>query len=327
MKEKIEGLKKWLTDNKIFFETLMAAALSVAAILVSCSANGILDVQKEIAKESMEIERTSESPSINLSFSYDEQKKYLKTLEVTGIGGRIDQISFKLYPIIRYLLVPEDLIKSKEPSVHGMRYTFVSDFANEGDALFTGQKNNSREGVLYQIKCNDHVYEIVDQVGEYISDGSNSVTIKNEEGILCNLVGFSIHYVLKVSYRAAVEANDETPTSHAESYIISPGFEYLSDSINSNNLMIGIPYTNDEEHYYYPYVNNKDPIDLKVHDDLGIHRFVPILRSLNDPAIKVSGKVNEDVQSFISAVREDMNYRISCIGKEETQIYKLDIYN
>ena len=69
MKEKIEGLKKWLTDNKIFFETLMAAALSVAAILVSCSANGILDVQKEIAKESMEIERTSESPSINLSFS------------------------------------------------------------------------------------------------------------------------------------------------------------------------------------------------------------------------------------------------------------------
>ena len=41
-------MKEWLEKNKIYFETIMTLALSIASIVVSCSANRISDNQSKL---------------------------------------------------------------------------------------------------------------------------------------------------------------------------------------------------------------------------------------------------------------------------------------
>lgn len=99
-------MKRFLTDNKIYFETFTAVALSVMAILVSCKSN-------EIAQSDMELNKLAHLPVISATFdtSRDVHGRISHTLNIIKSGGPMYEFAaipfsyIKLYEMI--ILEPE----------------------------------------------------------------------------------------------------------------------------------------------------------------------------------------------------------------------------
>ena len=89
MNEVIKKIRAFLTDNKIFFETLMTVALAIAGILVSTSANKIGRIQNEISMAQKEIEEETARPYIDISLDYDSVD-YVEKININSIGGKLN---------------------------------------------------------------------------------------------------------------------------------------------------------------------------------------------------------------------------------------------
>lgn len=95
-------MKRFLTDNKIYFETFTAVALSVMAILVSCKSN-------EIAQSDMELNKLAHLPLISSAFktSRDNTGRISHTLNIDKSGG----------PMYNFVALPISYIRLYEMKI------------------------------------------------------------------------------------------------------------------------------------------------------------------------------------------------------------------
>ncbi len=102
-------MKKWLKDNKIYFETIVAILLSIMAIIVSCQSNSI-------SKNAITISKIEHLPKISAQFRLDNGGlgKREETLVINNSGDVM--YDFKAYPF-QFLRINEiQLLSLKEKS-------------------------------------------------------------------------------------------------------------------------------------------------------------------------------------------------------------------
>ncbi|MEA5425881.1 hypothetical protein [Arcicella lustrica] len=138
MKLKIEKIRKVLSDNKIFFEVIVATLLSFMAIKVSIEANRIADNQTKIMYEEnlpqLEIRMTQE---YNTQLKIYDNDVWL----FFNRGGKLSDFDTKEYSFYRFTYRPDyDTLNIPLDSYLNMR------------GIITGES----EGLVYQIDNNHH---------------------------------------------------------------------------------------------------------------------------------------------------------------------------
>jgi hypothetical protein len=99
-------LKKWLTDNKIFFDTIFVISLTFMSIMVSLASN-------KVAKDSVNLQVIEQLPYFVCQYSnYRGEEKLVgyKTITTRNVNGTSDITKEEVYG---YVLFPEYLIINK----------------------------------------------------------------------------------------------------------------------------------------------------------------------------------------------------------------------
>ncbi len=99
--EKISPLKKWLSDNKIYFETIMTISLTIMGICISI-------ISLSIDKRSVEIQEQQNMPSFGISQKYADEcitegglyfpERY--EIEIVNYGGNISNAYLEAYSLL-----------------------------------------------------------------------------------------------------------------------------------------------------------------------------------------------------------------------------------
>lgn len=191
-------IKQFLENNRIYFETLVPAALSLSAVLVSCAAYNVSTTQTEIAQVAV-------APNfyVSESYLYDDVRKiaYETVLEIFNEGAfltsydetvrsfielefRVKQEQKKVYvPLIGYygnffkeIQTTGKITEARGDNnneIYGELYSGISDyeFANKNGSVFVQLKHYIRlsyknqlgqEGVEYFVGEERSTAEVVD---------------------------------------------------------------------------------------------------------------------------------------------------------------------
>ena len=89
--KKQKSFKEWLEQNKVFFETLTALALTIASLIISGSANKIANRQRQL-------EEALSRPVINLSASCDEERNYINHVSILNSGSPVFDLQIEAIP-------------------------------------------------------------------------------------------------------------------------------------------------------------------------------------------------------------------------------------
>ena len=95
--KKQKSLKEWLEQNKVFFETLTALALTIASLIISGSANKIANRQRQL-------EEALSRPVINLFASYDEERNYIKHVSILNSGSPVFDLQIEAIPYLEAIV-------------------------------------------------------------------------------------------------------------------------------------------------------------------------------------------------------------------------------
>jgi len=134
-------MKKWLKDNKIIFETLVAASLtvmgvlvSIAAVVVSVNANRLVAQQNELMAQQYGLDRYGAEPVFDVEWEQDENGEPYYV--ITNTGARIHDGSASCWTWRKGYYDPTGSADSSRPDVciFGLCYG-VSDRISPFDEL------------------------------------------------------------------------------------------------------------------------------------------------------------------------------------------------
>lgn len=84
-------VKRFLEENKIYFETIVMVTLTIAGIFVSISANTIM-------KKQADIEEALSKPVINLEIVYNDEKDVIEQISIVNDGSAIKNVEIEIIP-------------------------------------------------------------------------------------------------------------------------------------------------------------------------------------------------------------------------------------
>lgn len=96
MKSLVASIRSFLERNKIFFETVVMVALTISGIMVSRSANRIIDRQRQI-------EEALSRPIINLNINYDDDD-LMRGLSIVNDGSAVFDLNIITSPYLELLV-------------------------------------------------------------------------------------------------------------------------------------------------------------------------------------------------------------------------------
>lgn len=226
-----KDMKKFLEDNKIYFETIIAIILTLTSILVAISANQISNAQKEIEKKSV-------SPNIDIACEYNEGR--VSKVSIINDEGHLDEINIEIYPFICARLLEGSIYDYNGSEMHEIIFPLIFDVGNRD--LYQRYSPHTKNGILYEIYNSEYIDKISrimesapsrnDQTFYRFHSESTKKTNdpKKPSDFFYEIESFSLEYMLYIEYKTVFDAE-----STVEKYSVTTGdvqqfgIEYYAD--------------------------------------------------------------------------------------------------
>ena len=220
-------MKEWLEKNKIYFETIMTLALSIASIVVSCSANRISDNQSTLIEAQKNIELEMASPSIDLVPEYDEDGN-VTGIDIINSGGPLNRVEVSVYPFVNSGIIMGH--RSYAKSIEFFPIVFSSN-GKEKD-MYKKTSHHTTDGILYTIQGTE-IEEYANRITNrdisydiYSLDSDYEVQETNGETSMVYMVeSVSFEYLVKIEYSDRIE--DKTKIDY---FRVVTGIGYGNDA-------------------------------------------------------------------------------------------------
>lgn len=276
-------IKKFLTENKIYFETIMAVALASAGVLLSISANNIGKIQNEISTDQKEIEIETARPYIDISLDYDSADN-VESINIYSIGGKINTFSYIIKPTVYYRvgrgkINTADLIEETIDD-NAEYYRLPYEFVHDNKRLFSHKLLHTRDGLLCQINCNNISNKVTKTIEDLTfkrkipenSTKQHQTLYEHEHYIKDNdnayyIEAIDVQFIIQLRYTGAIEVDNESKKEYCETYIISPN---ISAPYSAQNVVVPIDEKSVEEFLSLPniefqgiYLSDNDDTDAE----------------------------------------------------------------
>lgn len=240
---RIQKLKEFLGDNKIFFDTL-TPIIAVIALLVSFftayTANNISEGQRDIAQQ-------AESPLIDLETEYDEDG-HVKKVGVVNTGGVLEDMEIEIFPYVFYDLFYSDQKHNSdeyeyikplgvvpiELTVIDFERDYVDNKADLEKRQYKITSPHTKIGTLFEIQNTDLMNHISEMMKSDISKQLYSLKIESGRLVLndnledqddcCFFSNLSFEYIIKIQYSSLISEDENT-----ECFRVSTGIGYGND--------------------------------------------------------------------------------------------------
>ena len=160
----MKKVRRFLKDNKIFFETVVMVSLTAIGIFVSITANSILQKQTNI-------EAALAKPIINVEAVYNDNGDVIQQLNITNDGSAVRNVDIEVIPY--YFLFIE-----KQAGDGG--YSMGSLLLPIEDTIYPVFKlihNNSTTGTLGTISSSDETALYVKDMADFQDYVNGNLTI------------------------------------------------------------------------------------------------------------------------------------------------------
>ena len=214
-------MKKFLEKNKIYFETIIAIALTISSIFVAISANRISEAQKEIQEKTV-------SPNLDISCKYDEAGK-VTMVSIVNNEGHLDNISLEIFPFVSIQFIEWDRgERGSNGTSHEVFFPLVFDIGNQG--LYERRAPHTKNGILFEIYNSENIEKIIDiieaapnsslqEFDRYHSESTYGTDDpKKPNDYYYDVTELSLEYMVYIEYNTVFDKSN-----HIEKYLINTG--------------------------------------------------------------------------------------------------------
>lgn len=181
MNRHIESIKHFLNENKIFFETIVMVALTVAGIFVSCSAN-------KITQRQASIEEALAMPIINIETVYNDDHTQIHGINIFNDGSAVQNFEFEVIPY--YFTSVYSRAEGKGYKID----SFILPIEDSIFPVFSVTNNNSKTGLLGSISLSNRTSLYIDDMASFQEFAESHLESE------LPLAFLSLEYYVKIHY-------------------------------------------------------------------------------------------------------------------------------